>query len=184
MVKILESHIEIASTDLLTSSSTRPLCSYFNVLDSILLEMDCTLLVDSDLPKMLLSVSLKAFDIVLAVCADESPEGNLPASFRDIDIKAQKLINTSSASRDLSPGEKSQLILHHCFKTIKDATAALATCIERFPLPSKNSDGLALVEAIGETLCRLLGAVRQLISDSLKCANVSIDETQRCFCSR
>lgn len=176
MVKILESHIEIASTDLLRSSSTNPLSSYFSVLDSILLEMDCTLLADSDIPKRLLDVSLKAFDIVMAVCANESPEGNLPASFRDIDAKAQELISTSRSSKDLSPGEKSQLILHHCFRTIKDATAALATCVERFPLPSKNSDGFSLVETIGETLCTLLGVVRRYICHSFESTNVRADE--------
>lgn len=117
---------------------------------------------DSDLPNLLLNASLKAFEIVLSVCADDSPEGNLPASFRDMDIKSQELISSSKALKGLSPSEKSQLILHHCFRTIKEATAALATCVERFVFADGNTHSMVWVETIGDTLCRLLGLVGRL----------------------
>ncbi len=155
----MKGHIQIASNDLLLSSISRPLSSYFSALNAIISEIDGSLLTKFELPNILLDVSVKAFDIVLAVCADESPEGNLPASFRDMDIKTQEVISASGAQEDISSGEKSQLVLHHCFRTIKEATTALATCVEKYPMVDDNPDALVWVETIGDTLCRLLSLV-------------------------
>jgi hypothetical protein len=99
------------------------------------------------------------------VCTDESPEGNLPASFRDMEIKSQQLVDQASADLTITNANTSQLILHHCFRTIKEATSTLATCMEQFPLPTSkiNSEktlSYNWVLETGELLSKLLSSIR------------------------
>jgi hypothetical protein len=106
-----------------------------------------------------------ATKLVLHICANESPEGNLPASFHEMQMKMTEVINDASdLVSDMDISTCSQLLLHQCFRTIKESTAVLATISEIIPIsPSEESSSVSIslnwIGKAGEMLCKLLLAV-------------------------
>ena len=83
-------------------------------------------------------------------------------------MKMEAMIIQDGKGSSMDLQTKSQLISHQCFRTIKEASEVLATCVERIPLPCKaksNVDTLSLewIAESGAILCKLMGSVSSSI---------------------
>ncbi|KAJ3186084.1 hypothetical protein HDU85_001002 [Gaertneriomyces sp. JEL0708] len=173
IVEKLRRNIVVAEENLYRSAVGHPLHGWFRALHCILGEIcfssplvqrNCSswrgLVLD------IFALIQRASQTVLAVCTDESPEGNLPASFADMQTNMEEMVLSADgddASADL--GSEAQLILYNCFHTIKESTAVLQTIICRAPLPCAKDDGGTIITYdqlvdVGDLLRRLLASIR------------------------
>ncbi|OMJ25704.1 Thyroid adenoma-associated protein-like protein [Smittium culicis] len=100
--------------------------------------------------------SNKAMDLVMSVLSNQSPEGNVPASFKEMEINSKFIYNNTNQS-DIDEAEKSyvkkiptksknlasknssnydpniQLILSYCWRVVKESAGNLATIVCTLP---------------------------------------------------
>ncbi|TPX60789.1 hypothetical protein PhCBS80983_g01505 [Powellomyces hirtus] len=186
LIELLKRNIDVAKRNLYCSATGYPMHGLFRTLHNVLLEVDFASVtvqknaqVWKDLVEEILQLIGEACETVLAVCADESPEGNLPASFADMqqnmeDVIAQADIgDNDEEDEDVSRGSEAQLMLYSCFHTIKETSAVLQAILCRTPLPgshdmANNSTGGEIVPVVtydqivrsGDLLRRLLASIR------------------------
>ncbi|KAI9004599.1 putative death-receptor fusion protein-domain-containing protein [Gaertneriomyces semiglobifer] len=173
IVEKLRGNIVVAEENLYRSAVGHPLHGWFRALHCILGEISFSSpLVQGNCSSWqglvldIFSLIQRASQTVLAVCTDESPEGNLPASFADMQTNMEEMVLSADgddASADL--GSEAQLILYNCFHTIKESTAVLQTIICRAPLPCAKDDGGTIITYdqlvdVGDLLRRLLASIR------------------------
>ncbi|KAJ3019217.1 hypothetical protein HKX48_002293 [Thoreauomyces humboldtii] len=180
-VMLLKANIDVAKSNLYRSSTTSPMHGLFRTLRGLLSEIDFTSeLVQSNLSVWralvgeIMTLVDDACETVLAVCADESPEGNLPASFADMQNNMENVIASArdddddeeieGSSVQGAKSSESQLMLYSCFHTIKETSAVLQALLCRTPLPdgkmSKSLVTHAQIVRSGDLLRRLLGSIR------------------------
>ncbi|KAJ3029238.1 hypothetical protein HDV00_009693 [Rhizophlyctis rosea] len=174
LLNLTKKHVDIGKKNLYLCATEYPMHGLFGTLQAVLSEVKFDSLSVSedvetwrDLVDLSFDLVKAACDSVLGVCADASPEGNLPASFADMQNNMESLI--ADAGDDVVvPGEKSneaQLILYQCFHTIKEATGVLRTIICSAPLPVTKDDERVMVRyerivEAGNLLRVLLGSIR------------------------
>ncbi|KNC99997.1 uncharacterized protein SPPG_04346, partial [Spizellomyces punctatus DAOM BR117] len=175
LMELLARNIDIAAKNLYLSASGHPMHGLFRALQNVLLEIDfgaaaiqANIEEWQRLVRDIMNLIKSGCDAVLSVCADESPEGNLPASFADMQQNMEDLIVEAGAASSgpySDRGSQAQLILYSCFHTIKETTAVIQALICRTPLPLSQSDSESLVtfEQIvesGDQLRTLLASIR------------------------
>ncbi|KAI9095079.1 putative death-receptor fusion protein-domain-containing protein [Phlyctochytrium arcticum] len=176
LMRLLKHRIDVAKDNLFLSATALPMHGVFRVLQTVLYEVDfgnpaikeCFQewqLIISEMMGLIRAAS----DIVLAVCSDESPEGNLPATFADMQQNMEDLVAKAgpNATSDVSTdrGYNAQLILYSCFHTIKESTALLQILMCRTTLPASKEQDTALVKysqivEAGDLLRALLASIR------------------------
>ncbi|KAJ3047584.1 hypothetical protein HK097_011408 [Rhizophlyctis rosea] len=174
LLDLTEKHVEVGRKNLYLCATEYPMHGIFGTLQAVLAEVrfdtpSVASNVDTwrDLADRCFNLVKNACDAVLDVCTDASPEGNLPASFADMQQNMENLI--ADAGDDIgAPGEKSneaQLILYQCFHTIKEATGVLRTILCSAPLPAAKDDEQVIIRyerivEAGNLLKVLLASIR------------------------
>ncbi|KAJ3156791.1 hypothetical protein HDU86_003557 [Geranomyces michiganensis] len=177
LVQLLRKNIDVAKGNLYLSSTGHPMHGLFRTLHFVLLQVDMTseavqgnAAAWTTLIEDILQLVGDACETVLSVCADESPEGNLPASFADMQRNMEEVIAEADAGDDeeeSSRGSEAQLMLYSCFHTIKETSAVMQALLCRTPLPESDqarsrpvSITYAQIERSGNLLRRLLASIR------------------------
>ncbi|KAI8821746.1 putative death-receptor fusion protein-domain-containing protein [Fimicolochytrium jonesii] len=180
LVGLLTHNIAIAKRNLYQSATAYPMHGLFRALHNILSEIPwASPTVHShtiewkSLVAEIWELVSTACEAVLAICADESPEGNLPASFADMQKNMEDVIAEAEADdeeEEEGDTKKSdaQLMLYACFHTIKETSAVTQAVVCRAPLPKsmgEEDNATAVltydqIESAGNLLRTLLGSIR------------------------
>ncbi|KAJ3299007.1 hypothetical protein HK104_010089 [Borealophlyctis nickersoniae] len=173
-LEMIKRNVDVASKNLYLCATEYPMHGLFGALKAILSEVtyDSPAFTENrkewqETGNTVIALVNTACQAVLEVCSDASPEGNLPASFADMQQNMEDLI-ADAGDFIAVPGEKgfeAQLILYQCFHTIKEATGVLETLICSPPLPASKDDTSSIVRfdqivAAGTLLKVLLGSIR------------------------
>ncbi|RKO94656.1 putative death-receptor fusion protein-domain-containing protein [Blyttiomyces helicus] len=169
LLQVLSRTVDVAKRNLFLSASEYPMHGLFATLAAVLSEIDYespriqnAAAEWHDVCKEILALVNSACFSVLEICADESPEGNLPATFADMQQNMEELVHDAGAS---AKGSESQLILYECFHTIKEVTSALQNLLCGPPLPKTRDANNGFITyddivASGTLLKKLLGSIR------------------------
>ena len=107
--------------------------------------------------------SFEACNLTTDVCSNSSPEGNLPASFEEMQLKVDQIMAAKLEDSVVQHDTYSQLILNSCFRSVKEASSLLESIITTFVCNDKCSEALVTsekVREIGDILCSLLCQLR------------------------
>ncbi|KAJ3321616.1 hypothetical protein HDV06_004031 [Boothiomyces sp. JEL0866] len=143
LIQRLQFHLEIAQKDLVAASVSHPLNSILTSIYNVLQEVD---FVEYDewegSMNKLTKLCIEVCKLCQKVCSDASPEGNLPAEFeKDSDSKT------------------AQILLRHCFRSIKQATNCISFIADLL-LCKKHSSGYDYVKNTGDLFSELLTTIR------------------------
>ncbi|KAJ3157955.1 hypothetical protein HDU89_000334 [Geranomyces variabilis] len=174
LVKLLMKNINVAKGNLYLSSTGHPMHGLFRTLQYVLMQVDMgsetvqrNAAVWNALIEHILQLIGDACETVLSVCADESPEGNLPASFADMQRNMEEVIAQVDAGDDeeeTSRGSEAQLMLYACFHTIKETSAVLQALLCRTPLPESDQSRSRSVSITHEQIVRSGNLLRRLLA--------------------
>ncbi|KAJ3175474.1 hypothetical protein HDU87_006137 [Geranomyces variabilis] len=174
LVLLLRTNINVAKSNLYLSSTGHPMHGLFRTLQYALLQVDMAsetvqgnAAVWNALIEDILQLIGDACETVLSVCADESPEGNLPASFADMQRNMEEVIAQADAGEDeeeTSRGSEAQLMLYACFHTIKETSAVLQALLCRTPLPESDQARSRSVSITHEQIVRSGNLLRRLLA--------------------
>jgi hypothetical protein len=142
-LSLLERHITEAEKDLIRASQYFPLNGIILVLSGLIQDID---LMDNSwesFRKKLIDLCIRSCELTQFVCADASPEGNIP----DKDMKHE------------SKQKIAQILLRHCFRTIKNSTFCFVQVLSKLKLGGSAED-LTFVKKLGDLMCFLLTHVR------------------------
>ncbi|KAL1925231.1 uncharacterized protein VTP21DRAFT_114 [Calcarisporiella thermophila] len=154
LLDMLEKQTKIASENLLFAAQSYPLHGTLLALQYLVQELDYSddlikthLSIWQSLHARALSLVHSTCSIVLDVLSNPSPEGNMPASFQEMEENIDELIavslETPEIISDAEAGPKQQVILSFCWRAVKEASALLGTIVARAPIASEsgNNDG-------------------------------------------
>ncbi|KAI8903125.1 putative death-receptor fusion protein-domain-containing protein [Gorgonomyces haynaldii] len=116
----LEQGVKLAEQDIVACSVDKPLNGYLGCL----VKMSDAL--NDQESKKAFDLAVRSCKCVLDICSDDSPEGQLPASFEGI-------YNNIMQRAQLQHKHLAQLVLRHCFRTVKEATDLLVNLVKRDP---------------------------------------------------
>ena len=163
LVEKLDSNVRVAVENISFSSQKYPLNGWLSSIRNTLeVQFQQKDIWKSDGPwyDLLLRIGnlgLRACQCVLEVCSNESPEGNMPASFREIHENIELGITEASQLEDT--GAIAQIVLRHCFRVVKEATDCLLSII--ISIPKEYLDRfMPLCLTFGSLLCKLISTVR------------------------
>lgn len=149
---LLERHLKVAENSLLDACQKAPLNGVLLVLDGILRDLDPSMPDYTQIGMKAIELCVQACHLTSPVCTSASPEGYLPPG---------------------TTGDKTkmaQLLLRHCFRTIKNASSCIVLLVTRMNASQE------FVKEIGDLLSRLLLSVRH------KGAFASLYESFSDFC--
>jgi hypothetical protein len=164
--ELLEHHIVIAKDNLVGSSSEYPLNGVLAAIAKVLENVDIKKVISEE-PESQLFIDLfckissqchAACQIVLEICSHASPEGNIPASFQEMGSTILSIINSTGSKSDIL----AQIVLRHCFRTLKEATDCLLIIITNIPYCILKIDEklMNIVLTAGELIRSLVTLVR------------------------
>ncbi|KAH9276638.1 hypothetical protein BSLG_008435 [Batrachochytrium salamandrivorans] len=166
----LEHHLSIATDNIFVSSEKFPLNGVLSCLGHILNVCDLSNSNKSEWDALLsrmIDLCFQACQCTVDVCSDLSPEGNLPEAFSEIRKieEDEGLANKVDKNGKTRADSASQIILRHCFRTIKGVAFVLETLICCSILPQTPDDSSSLlsygqVQQIGDLFCSLLSQIR------------------------
>ncbi|RHZ89143.1 hypothetical protein Glove_18g31 [Diversispora epigaea] len=174
LLSLLNKQIKIASENLLLASQKYPMHGTFLALQYIFRELDH----NYDIMKSNLNEWRQIYDrtinlteeaclIVLEILSNPSPEGNVPASFQEMDEIIDELILNIEDSNNYSEegGPKHQVILSCCWRAVKEASALLATIFTKVTISLKLENNEAIcdidqIRKVGDLFRTLLTSIR------------------------
>ncbi|CAG8671635.1 18895_t:CDS:10 [Gigaspora margarita] len=142
LMVLLEKQINIASQNLLLASQKYPMHGTLLALQYIFKKLDYnSTTIKSNLTEWqfvhdkIISLINQVCQIVLEVLSNPSPEGNVPASFQEMEETIEELVFSSDdGDVESEEGPKHQVILSCCWRTVKEASALLAVILSRAPM--------------------------------------------------
>ncbi|CAG8532225.1 14306_t:CDS:10, partial [Dentiscutata heterogama] len=134
LMVLLEKQIKIASQNLLLASQKYPMHGTLLSLQYIFKKLDYnSTIIKSNLMEWrfvhdkIISLINQACQIVLEVLSNPSPEGNVPASFQEMEEAIDELVYSSdNGDVESDEGPKHQVILSCCWRAVKEARAPMA----------------------------------------------------------
>ncbi|ORX55175.1 hypothetical protein DM01DRAFT_1407189 [Hesseltinella vesiculosa] len=171
LLDMLQKQVDVAKSNLLLAAEQHPLHGTLLTLQYVLREIDYKdPRVAKDLPKWkdLLARTLRLIhavcDSVMDVLSNPSPEGNVPASFKEMEEAIDQLVGDDLDDGGQSAGPKHQVILSCCWRAVKEASSLLEVILRDMPVASaKDKTGLltyADLENSGTLLRTLLTCIR------------------------
>ncbi|EGF77302.1 hypothetical protein BATDEDRAFT_36006 [Batrachochytrium dendrobatidis JAM81] len=166
---ILNHHLSIATNSLLVSSEKYPLNGFLSCIGNILKSCNLSQQFGNEWKAQLESIINMCFQAcrcTVGVCSDLSPEGNIPENFAQAQDENDGItVEFVEMTRKTKTDAAAQIILRHCFRTIKEATFVLESLVCNTILPQTTNDSTTLlsykhVQEIGELLCSLLSQIR------------------------
>ncbi|KAJ3334066.1 hypothetical protein HDU76_011590 [Blyttiomyces sp. JEL0837] len=169
MLDLLEDHITRASETKLESLEEFPIHGVLIALKHIIQELQFPAFQESSPSclqlqadcKRTLMLSTRACNLVHDLLSNSSPEGNLPDFDNEEGVDYQIMGETTG---DRERQSKSQMILHECFRTLKEACSVQSALLSRLPYPISSSHlsyvSFDLVKECGTQLQNLLVSVR------------------------
>lgn len=159
---MLESHIKISRISLARSSRNAPMNGILAAIVQVLRTMDLTSQWTGPISEIILKISNQCEDccnVVLDICSHSSPEGNIPASFEQMGVTVSDIMQAANSTED---DTLAQVILRHCFRTIKEATDCVVLIVESIPakIIQCSKRLIEFVENIGDLLCRISTLLR------------------------
>ncbi|KAJ3258573.1 hypothetical protein HK103_003533 [Boothiomyces macroporosus] len=143
LIEKLQNHVDFAQKDLVGASVTHPLNSILASIHNVLQEVKFDNCAEWEKTlKNLTELCFQVCKICQKVCSDASPEGNLPAE-----------VETDPESK------VAQILLRHCFRSIKQATDCISF-IAGVLLKLRHPSGYEYVKRAGELFSELLTTVR------------------------
>ncbi|RIB14541.1 putative death-receptor fusion protein [Gigaspora rosea] len=145
LMVLLEKQINIASQNLLLASQKYPMHGTLLALQYIFKKLDYNSTtinsINSNLTEWqfvhdkIISLINQVCQIVLEVLSNPSPEGNVPASFQEMEETIDELVFSSDdGDVESEEGPKHQVILSCCWRAVKEASALLAVILSRAPM--------------------------------------------------
>ncbi|CAG8542666.1 17838_t:CDS:10 [Funneliformis caledonium] len=169
---LLKEQLDIASGNLLLASQKYPIHGTLLALHYVFKELDYgSLGLKNNLEEWrnihnyAIDLINESCQIVLDVLSNSSPEGNLPASFQEMEETIDELILTSGEDFDSEGGPNHQVILSFCWRAVKEASSLLAIILSRAPIAVnlENSFSILNYEKVrkgGELFRTLLTSIR------------------------
>ena len=157
---LLDAHLQVAALDLGKCSYESPLNGILMSISEVLKVMDLKNLLSPNNSSFMLIITriiescYNACQYVLKVCTNSSPEGNLNASFKEIGNNIAAL-NSGESTSNLA-----QIVLRHCFRTIKEGTEVLRTISQAFVHISTSKFERDFLIRYGDFLCSLISSIR------------------------
>ncbi|ORZ21579.1 putative death-receptor fusion protein-domain-containing protein [Absidia repens] len=172
LLDMLEQQIGIAKSNLLLAAQNHPMHGTLLALQYVFRELDYrSAYVTSDQDKWK-HIHARALSLIQAVCdsvmdvlTNQSPEGNVPATFKEMEEAIDDLVGEESDNMDLVSGPKHQIILSCCWRAVKEASSLLEVVIAKTPIAKNAKDKNALLtftdlEKSGGLLRSLLTSIR------------------------
>ncbi|KAI8899224.1 putative death-receptor fusion protein-domain-containing protein [Globomyces pollinis-pini] len=151
LLTVLKSHLNQAKVSIIVASKSFPLYGVIDSLVNVLVEVDLAdNTLDIEMWKNLLitiaDLCIESCGLCSKICADASPEGNLPMSGEETIVDNNYL---------------AQIVLRHCFRTIKESTACLIQVVNMMITLETDSTKIHLfLKHVGETLAVLITSLR------------------------
>jgi hypothetical protein len=142
-LELFENHIQKAEKDLVLASHHYPLNGIILVLSGLIQDIDLSDPRWNSFVSKLTNLCIRSCDLTEPVCADASPEGNVPDEY----------VNNSSRQK------VAQILLRHCFRTIKNATYCFVEILRKLKF-NPTLEQLTYVKNLGDLMTRLLTSVR------------------------
>ncbi|RUS30332.1 hypothetical protein BC938DRAFT_479538 [Jimgerdemannia flammicorona] len=158
LCNLLQKQINIASTNLLRAAQSHPMHGSLLALQYLFSELDYnSALVKDNLvlwrrthDQVILLVN-RVCATVMDVLSNPSPEGNMPASFQEMEETIEEMIEEleegdfdGTAIRESGP--KHQVILSCCWRAVKEASSLLGVILLRAPLAVSKKDSSAFLD--------------------------------------
>ncbi|RUS20928.1 hypothetical protein BC937DRAFT_94012 [Endogone sp. FLAS-F59071] len=159
LLNLLQKQIGIASTNLLFAAQKHPMHGTLLALQYLFRELDYNSAVVKDNVTEWHETHDRVMSLVNDVCAtvmdvlsNPSPEGNVPASFQEMeetmDDMIEKLEDEDGVNGivSLDSGPKHQIILSCCWRAVKEASALLGVILSRAPLAVNKNESNAFLD--------------------------------------
>ncbi|KAF7721980.1 hypothetical protein EC973_003893 [Apophysomyces ossiformis] len=148
LLDLLEKQVEIAKNNLLYAAQHQPIHGTLLALQYVFRELDYTSEQVHGRLAEWRQTHTRALALVHTVCAtvmdvlsNPSPEGNVPASFREMEEAIDDLIGEEDDIEETEGfGPKHQVILSCCWRAVKEASSLLEVIISRAPVSLKDSE--------------------------------------------
>ena len=115
----------------------------------------------------LVRLSEEACTVVLNLLADQSPEGNLPLSFGEVEENVEELIDASIAQDEessvLSRGQQSMILMSHCWRTMKEVCQLLSMLLDRLYIAE-----IGCLDDAGRAAFWVIGTLAQTMLTSIR----------------
>ncbi|KAI8097284.1 putative death-receptor fusion protein-domain-containing protein [Halteromyces radiatus] len=172
LLDMLEDQIEIAKSNLLLAAQHHPMHGTLLALQYVFREVDyqdSRIMADQakwkDIHARTLALIQSVCDSVMDVLSNPSPEGNVPACFKEMDETITDIVGQDTENLDAEFGPKHQVILSCCWRAVKEASSLLEVIIVKVPLARNRQDRNALLtfvdlEKSGSLLRTLLTSIR------------------------
>ncbi|KAI8074980.1 putative death-receptor fusion protein-domain-containing protein [Gongronella butleri] len=175
LLDMLQGQVDIAKSNLLLAAQQHPMHGTLLTLQYVLREIDyedARIAKDKAKWKELLARMMQLIhtvcDSVMDVLSNPSPEGNVPASFKEMEEAIDQLVGNDDDGHDDdddapdASGPKHQVILSCCWRAVKEASSLLEVIIGRTPVAKDNTALLTNsdLEKSGALLRTLLTSIR------------------------
>ncbi|KAL2918215.1 hypothetical protein HK105_202142 [Polyrhizophydium stewartii] len=167
----LERHLVMAEQNMALASEKHPLNGLTLTLGHILKHSDLggqTSAAWKQAVNRTVDLCFRACQCTLPVCSDASPEGSIPAAFDGDDMAG----GDAAGDIDFDRGGKTaadtsaQLILRHCFRTLKEASFVLDTIVGAIVLPQTVDDTIRHRGAFSAAHASFTSIARRLLIGS------------------
>ncbi|KAI9318499.1 putative death-receptor fusion protein-domain-containing protein [Dichotomocladium elegans] len=165
----LAKQVEAAKSNLLIAAQQHPMHGTLLALQYVFRELDYNnSAVAANLSEWK-KVHQRALKMVHAVCdsvmdvlSNPSPEGNVPASFREMEEAIDDLIDDGDDADEESTGPKHQVILSCCWRAVKEASSLLEVIMSRAPVSNDKTGIITSSDMVdsGVLLRSLLTTIR------------------------
>ncbi|KAI8341979.1 putative death-receptor fusion protein-domain-containing protein [Chlamydoabsidia padenii] len=172
LLDMLEQQIETAKSNLLLAAQHHPMHGTLLALQYVFRELDyrnAYMTNDQErwreIHSRTLSLIHSACLCVMDVLSNQSPEGNVPSTFKEMEEAIDDLVGQDSENTDPVFGPKHQVILSCCWRAVKEASSLLEVIISKTPIGKNNKDKKHLLsfsdlEESGSLLRTLLTSIR------------------------
>ncbi|ORY05607.1 hypothetical protein K493DRAFT_274843 [Basidiobolus meristosporus CBS 931.73] len=140
LLNLLETQHDFACHNLLFAAQNHPMHGSLMALTYIFQDLDYSTKSIKDNVELWRQLHLRTFNLVHSVCStvldvlsNPSPEGNMPASFQEIEGAIDDMIQQDDGEGE-SIGPKHQVILSYCWRAVKEASTLLGILLARVPL--------------------------------------------------
>ncbi|RIA98284.1 putative death-receptor fusion protein [Glomus cerebriforme] len=154
LFSLLKKQINIASENLLLASQKFPMHGTLLALQYIFKELDYNSLEVKnnfeewrDTHSHAINLINEVCQIVLGVLSNPSPEGNVPASFQEMEEMIDELVlNLNEDLDSVEEGPKHQVILSCCWRAVKEASSLLAIILLRAPMAISLENNFSILD--------------------------------------
>ncbi|KAK9727349.1 hypothetical protein K7432_001927 [Basidiobolus ranarum] len=141
LLNLLEAQLDSARNNLLFAAQNHPMHGPLMALAYIFQDLNYSSDGIKKNIELWRQLHLRTFNLVHLVCStvldvlsNPSPEGNMPASFQEIEGAIDDVIQHTDQDDVESIGPKHQVILSYCWRAVKEASTLLGVLLSRVPV--------------------------------------------------